>query len=303
MANSTDKDKKVLLIIVIGVIAFIVLALVLSLAFLGVPGLGKQLAVIPVKGTITMEGDDFSGSFGALELVEKIEEAENDPSVAAIFFDIDSPGGEIVATHQVVEKIRETKKPSIAYIGSVGASGGYYIAAATDHVIADPFSVTGSIGAIWMIPNIKELLDDFGVTFNVVRSGDLKALPNPFEEMTAEQKALLEQMVKESFEQFKSDIELFRKDKIVEPEFETITDGRIISGKQALELNLVDELLTRDKAILRAGEIAGIKGKPVLKEFNQKNVSFFDLLTASGKAFASGFKNSFEVSAVAPITT
>ena len=147
-------------------------------------------------------------------MVEKINEAENDPSVGAIFFDIDSGGGEIAATHQVVEKIRETKKPTISYIGSVGASGAYYIASATDYIIADPFSVTGSIGALWMLPNVKQLFDDFGVKFEVVRSGELKALPNPFEEITPAQKELIEGMVLESFAQFKSDVLEFREGKV-----------------------------------------------------------------------------------------
>lgn len=293
-----DKGKKALLIVAV---AIVVLAALFFLLFLASSqtdfgGFEKKLAVIPIKGEIIMDSQDFSQSAGALELVKQIDDAENDPSVSAIFFDIDSPGGEIVATHQVVEKIRETKKPTISYIGSVGASGAYYIASATDYVIADPFSVTGSIGALWMLPNVKKLLEDFGVKMDVIRSGDLKALPNPFEEISPEQKQLISAMVSESFEQFKSDVLEFRGNKVSSQSLGKITDGRIISGKQALELKLVDQLLTREKAIQKAAQIAGIKGKPALKEFGQRRFSLFDIFAQSGKAFADGIKNSLEFS-------
>src|SRR3989344_1210085 len=175
MGKSDDKGKKALLIVAVAIARLMALFFLLFLAIsqIEIGGFEKKLAVIPVKGDIVMDSSDFSQSAGALELVAQIDEAENDPSISAIFFDIDSGGGEIVATHQVVEKIRETKKPTISYIGSVGTSGAYYVAAATDYVIADPFSVTGSIGALWMLPNVKKLLDDFGVKMDVVRSGDL----------------------------------------------------------------------------------------------------------------------------------
>ena len=175
MGKLDDKGKKALLIVAVAIVLLAALFFLLFLAFAQTDfgGFEKKLAVIPVKGGIVMDSTDFSQSVGALELVKQIDDAETDLAISAIFFDIDSGGGEIVATHQVVEKIRETKKPTISYIGSVGASGAYYIAAATDYVIADPFSVTGSIGALWMLPNIKKLLDDFGVRMDVVRSGDL----------------------------------------------------------------------------------------------------------------------------------
>jgi len=99
-------------------------------------------------------------------------------------------------------------------------------------------------------------------------------------------------MVSESFEQFKSDVLEFRGDKVSPQSLSQITDGRIISGKQALELKLVDQLLTREKAIQKAAEIAGIKGKPAIKEFGAKRFSFFDIFAQSGKAFADGFKES-----------
>ncbi|MEK6941733.1 MAG: signal peptide peptidase SppA [archaeon] len=298
MGKSEDKGKKALLIVAV---AFVVLAALSFMLFLAVAqtdfgGFEKKLAVIQVKGDIVMDSTDFSQSAGALGLVQQIDDADNDGSVSAIFFDIDSGGGEIVATHQVVEKIRETKKPTISYIGSVGASGAYYIAAATDYVIADPFSVTGSIGALWMLPNVKKLLDDFGVKMDVVRSGGLKALPNPFEEISPEQKQLISGMVSESFEQFKSDVLEFRGGKVSPQSLSQITDGRIISGKQALEMKLVDQLLTREKAIKKAAEIAGIKGKPALKEFGAKRISLFDIFAQSGHAFADGIKSSLEFS-------
>mgnify|MGYP001577203050 FL=1 len=298
MGKSEDKGKKALLIVAV---AFVVLAALSFMLFLAVAqtdfgGFEKKLAVIQVKGDIVMDSTDFSQSAGALGLVQQIDDADNDGSVSAIFFDIDSGGGEIVATHQVVEKIRETKKPTISYIGSVGASGAYYIAAATDYVIADPFSVTGSIGALWMLPNVKKLLDDFGVKMDVVRSGGLKALPNPFEEISPEQKQLISGMVSESFEQFKSDVLEFRGGKVSPQSLSQITDGRIISGKQALKMKLVDQLLTREKAIKKAAEIAGIKGKPALKEFGAKRISLFDIFAQSGHAFADGIKSSLEFS-------
>jgi len=301
MASAKHKEKKVLLIVAIAFLVLVVFGIFFTIILTVFSGgefnqFEKKLAVIPIKQPIFMSGSEFGGNFGALEIVEKIELAANDPNIAAIFFDIDSPGGEPVATHQIVEKIREVEKPTISYIGSTGTSAAYWIAASTDYIVADPFSVTASIGAISIFPNIGQFLEDNGIEVTIIKSGKLKASPNFFEEVDDDQKKLIKGFVDEAFKQFKADVLFFREGKIDAFEFEELTDGRIISGSRALELNLVDELLTREKAILKAGEIAGIKGKPALKVFGPKQVSFFELLTASGKAFANGFKSSFDLS-------
>lgn len=284
--------KKILLVGIISVVILVVLALILSFLISGVPlfAFANKVAVIPIKGEITNSGSGFIDYLTAEEIVERMEKAGNDPTIGAILFDIDCPGGSVVATKQIVYKIREIDKPTISYIGEMGTSGAYYVAAATDYIVADADSITGSIGVISIVPNIEELLEKVGIKVKVLKEGKLKSMADPFNEMTAEEEGLLQKILQDAFGGFKSDVLLFRKDKIDEETFNRVADGRILSGRQALEANLIDETGTKEKAISKAAELAGIEGKPSLKYYPKRRLSLLDLLTSAGYSFASGFK-------------
>jgi len=306
MSFKSLNAKTILLIVAVILVFLIGSAVVLSLFTISAPSssyFNKKVAVIPIKGEIVMERSSFSPEFGALAIVEKLEEADADPSVGVIFLDIDSPGGSVVATKQIVYKIRELNKPSVAYIGEAGASGAYYVAAATDYVIADSGSIVGSIGVISIIPNIEKLLENWGVEVEVLTEGKFKGSGSIFESLSEEEKALFLNIMEEVFVEFKEDILEFRQGKLQREKFEEIADGRILSGKQALEAKLVDELLPREQAIEKAARLAGIEGKPSVTTYYKEEPSIFDLFFVGGKAFAEGFKESISDAGSASIKT
>ena len=290
-----ENNKKLVVIagaIVLVIIALLAVLLVFASLFPG-PGFGNEVGVIPIKGTISLEKDSCSQSMDALAVVEKIDEASKDPTVKVIFLDIDSGGGSIVATKQIVNKVRNTDKPVVAYIGEVGASGAYYVAAASDYIIADADSITGSIGVIWVSLDVNKLLDDFGIKPIVMKKGTYKDIGSMYREMTDDEKKLLQTMIDDSFTQFRGDVYEFRKDKGLElSKLDSVADGRIISGRQAFQLKLVDELSSREAAIKKAAQIGGIKGEPVVKSYENKAISLADLFFTSGQSFAKGFSSS-----------
>jgi len=292
-----ENNNKKLVVLAGAVVAAIILLIVVLLALLSLvpegPGFGNEVGIIPLKGTISLENDSFSQQLNALDVVEKIDEASKDPYVKVIFIDIDSGGGSIVATKQIVDKIRNTDKPVVAYIGEVGASGAYYVAAASDYIIADADSITGSIGVIWISLDVNKLLDDFGVKPVVLKKGTYKDIGSMFREMTDDEKKLLQEMIDDSFRQFKGDILEFRKGKGLQlSELDGVADGRIISGRQALKLNLVDELSSREAAIKKAAEIGGIKGEPIIKNYSKEEITLADVFFGAGQNFAKGFSSS-----------
>jgi protease-4 len=161
-------------------------------------------------------------------------------------------------------------------------------------VVADADSITGSIGVIWVSLDVNKLLDDFGVRPIVLKKGAYKDIGSMFREMADDEKQLLQAMIDDSFSQFKGDVYQFRKDKGLQlSKLDEVADGRIISGRQALQLKLVDELSSREAAIKKAAQIGGIKGEPVVKNYENKAISLADVFFTSGQSFAKGFSSSF----------
>ncbi|MCD6434147.1 MAG: signal peptide peptidase SppA [Candidatus Diapherotrites archaeon] len=238
------------------------------------------VAVIPIEGEISLKGQEFSSAYSALEIVEKLEEAKNNPTVTAILLEINSPGGSIVASRQIVEKILEVKKtkPVVAWIGEIGASGAYYVASACNKVYADSDSITGSIGVISVIPNAKELLEKIGIKFNTIEVGKYKAMGSFYRDLNSEEKEIIRKILQKSFARFKNDILSFRRGKIDKQRFEMIADGRIISGEEALQIGLIDRIATREEAVIEAAKLAGIYGKPSVVVYRKEIPPLFNLL-------------------------
>jgi protease-4 len=290
---------KILVASIVGIAAlFILFILLISILFSSLPQLGlkpNNIAVIPLYGEIFSGRDDYDGRLSAEEIGDLIDKANNDPSIGAILIDIDSPGGEVVATKQIVYKIRESKKPVYSYINSIGASGGYYVASATNHIMADEDSITGSIGVISIFPNFQKLLENIGVKFNVIKEGNYKDIMSPFKDPDDKEKAMIQKILSETYEKFKADVLSFRKGKMNEIDFDKVADGRILSGRQAFSAKLVDELVQKNHSIKRVGELAGLEDpNPVY--YGEKKFSFADLLFSSGKAFGSGIISSIKSS-------
>ena len=263
--------------IVVGLIAGII---VLSLAVAAVSGQagkekasrGEAIGVIYVEGVITGargEGSIFgTGVASGPSLMEQLREAGEDDGVKAVLLRINSPGGSAAASQEVgneIDRLRKQGKTVVASMGDVAASGGYWIAAKADKIIADPATMTGSIGVIMETQNMQELFDKIGITPETIKSGPHKDMGSPNRPLTPEERAIMQQMVDDIYQQFVDVVAEGRKmkrEKVLE-----LADGRIFTGRQAKEQGLVDELGNYYDAVKLTGDLAGIEGEPVIREF------------------------------------
>jgi|UniRef100_A0A7C6EEP4 protease-4 len=218
----------------------------------------KALALIEVEGVI----------IDSRPIVRQLKNYGKNPKVAAIVLRIDSPGGGVGATQEIYAEIKRTKekgKKIIVSMGPVAASGGYYIATPADLIVANPGTITGSIGVIMEFPILSNLLEKLGIKFEVIKSSEHKDIGSPFRTMSAKERALLKDVVTSVYDQFIAAVVENRK--IPESKVRAIADGRILSGAQAKDLGLVDTLGSMEDAIEIAASMVGIKGEPqVLKE-------------------------------------
>lgn len=205
-----------------------------------------------VEGTIAEQGG-FRSSFAAGDFLDQLEQARKDEEVKAVVIRVNSPGGEVVASDEIYNKIlsvKEAGKPVIVSMGATAASGGYYISAPADYIFANPSTLTGSLGVIFSIPNYEKAANWIGYKENTIKSGEFKDIGSPLREMTDKERAIFQQLVSESYNQFVSVIEKGRnlpKDKVL-----ALADGRVYSGLQAKELGLIDEFGSLEKATFYA---------------------------------------------------
>jgi protease IV len=192
---------------------------------------------------------------------EELEMAAKDPDVKAVVLRINSPGGTVTASdllyHEITRFKKETGKQVIAMIMDLGASGGYYVAAASDKIMAHPTTITGSIGVIMLNLNVQGLLEKIGVSGDAIKSGDKKDMGSPFRSMTEEERTIFQDVINQMHERFVSVVAEGRK-KLTAEQVRGIADGRIYTAPQALELKLVDEIGYLDGAVASAKEGAGI---------------------------------------------
>lgn len=252
-------------------------------------GSGDAVAIVRVEGAISSSdhADEFNSSGGATSgtVIADLQAASSDDSVKAIVLRVDSPGGTVTGSAQIHEAILALDKPVIASMASVAASGGYYVSAPTDYIIARPDTVTGSIGVIMQIFNAEQLASEYGVNVITLTSGPNKALGNSWEAMSPEQEAILQAFINESYDEFVRVVAEGRS--LEEATVRNIADGRIYTGRQALDNGLVDGLGDLQAAIDKAAELGGIAGEPRIVEY-QRLPSFSQLLTGlSTRFFAS----------------
>jgi protease-4 len=233
---------------------------------------GDKVAVITIEGEIVE----------ARETLDALKKHADNDSVKAIVIRINSPGGAIAPSQEIYSAIRRTRresgKPIIASLDSVAASGGYYIAAACDPIVANPGSITGSIGVILQWFNTKELIQWAKLKPETIVSGAMKDAGSPYRELTEGERQYFQGIVSQLHSQFVRDVTLGRNGKMKQEEVARIADGRIFTGEQALGLKLIDELGSIDDAIRTAGKLAGIKGEPDRLWPRRREAGFFDLL-------------------------
>ncbi|MEA3345279.1 MAG: signal peptide peptidase SppA [Chloroflexota bacterium] len=229
----------------------------------GLMGLGEGVAVIPVEGTI-VSGEPPSGltrppNVYSAEIVRFIRQAEANSAVKAIVVRVDSPGGGVVASDEICQALHKVGKPVVISMGSVAASGGYYISCAADEIFANPNTLTGSIGVISIVPNLQGLLDKIGVKIYVMESGPHKE-GGTFQPFTEEERKIWEGIIEETYSNFVQVVVEGRG--LSEKRVRELADGRVYTGEQALKAGLVDSLGNLPEAVARAGELGDIVGKP-----------------------------------------
>lgn len=244
-----------------------------------------KIAVITIHGVLTSSTDT----------IKQFKQYEENEDVKALVLRIDSPGGTVVAAQEIyteIQKLRENKVV-LASMGNVAASGGYYVASATEEIVANPGTLTGSIGVISEYPNIEELMKKVGLRSEVMKSGRFKDLGNPTREMTVEERQLLQDIIDNIHMQFIRDVALGRG-RTVE-EIEPLADGRVFTGEQAKENGLVDRLGSFEDALDRAAELAGIEGKPVIIYPEEKRKKIWEYLVQSiADVMGSALRSTFE---------
>ena len=229
---------------------------------------GEKIAIIEVRGVI----------LDPQPVVEKLVKLRKNDTVKAIVLRIDSPGGGVGPAQEIFAEVRKAQKEKkvLVSMGSVAASGGYYIACAADKILANPGSITGSIGVIVESLNVEELLRKLGLRSMVVKSGKHKDLGSPLRPMSEEEKKLLQGVLDSVHEQFIRAVAEGRK--LPVEKVRELADGRIFSGEQARELGLVDELGNLEDTLAMAATLAGIRGEPEIMYPEKKRFSLFDLL-------------------------
>jgi protease IV len=258
----------------LGVIAALLVFFLFVLFFLGrytgKPGrfaLGDKIAIIEIKGVITQSS----------EIIEEISQYQEDETVRAIVLRIDSPGGGVGPSQEIYREILKvrSKKKVVTSMGSVAASGGYYIACASDLIIANPGTITGSIGVIMEFANIEELIRKIGIKGVVVKSGEHKDIGSPFREMTTEEKKIIQGVIDNVHQQFVQAVAKGRK--LDQEKVMQIADGRILTGEQAKQIGLVDQLGNLQDTVDIVAKMVGIEGKPNIL-YPKKRFSFWELL-------------------------
>ena len=271
-------------------------------------GAKDKIAVLDIGGVISGEPDRGGGPSMVDAIRDQLDRAAGDEQVKAVVLRVDSPGGEVLASDEIYRAIASFQTdndiPVIASMGSLAASGGYYVSAPCRWIVANELTITGSIGVIFHTYNYRGLMDKLGVLPNVVKSGKLKDMLSPDkrpEDELPEERAILKDMIDESYAKFRSVIVAGRawaaqqnaEEKVEDgrklaPVWTDFADGRILSGTKALELGLVDELGNFDTAVSRALGLAGLEKANLITY--QSPPTFADMFRFFGRSDAHSVK-------------
>ncbi len=254
-----EKPKKsfgrTLLYFILGLVALVVLSLVFGryLADGGLDDGKEKIALVEISGQIT----------DSREIVRQLSKYRRDDDIKAILLRINSPGGAVAPSQEIYDevlRVRADNKKIYASMGSLAASGGYYIAVAADRIFANPGTLTGSIGVIMAFANAEKLMEKIGLEPQVVKSGKYKDVGSPARKMTAEERIYLQRVVDDVHQQFIDTVVQGRN--ITPKQARKLADGRVFTGRQALELKMVDEMGGLEDVIVKLGEAVGIEGRP-----------------------------------------
>ena len=228
-----------------------------------------RIALIKIEGVI----------LDSTDTIEELRRYKDSSGIKAIILRINSPGGGVVPSQEIYEEVKkirdEGEKKVVVSMGTVAASGGYYIASASDRIVANPGTLTGSIGVIMELANVEGLFKKIGVESVVIKSGRNKDVGSPFRKMSPEERVILQQLMDDVHDQFIQAVAEGRG--LTEAEVRELADGSVFTGRQAQELGLVDDIGNLQDTIRLTADIAGIKGEPRIVE-SRKRGSLLGLL-------------------------
>jgi len=252
--------------------------------------IADKIAIIPIYGIITISGDSggilSSGSSTSSEVITAfIKKANEDPQIKGIILEINSPGGEVVASEEIAQAVKNSKKPVVAWIREVGASGAYWIASASSVIVADRLSITGSIGVLASYLEFSGLFEKYGITYQKLTSGELKDTGTPFRSLQDNEKEILQKKLDLIQEIFITEVAQNRK--LPEQSVRELATGMFYLGLEAKQNGLIDVIGSKQEAIDQVKRLAGIK-EAELVSF-QKKTTFFDLLSTLS------YQNSFYI--------
>ncbi len=239
---------------------------------------GDRVGVVEVTGPIT----------DSKKILKELDDFREQDNVKSVVVRIDSPGGSVGASQEIYDAIKQTRKTKkvVASMGSLAASGGFYIACAAEKVFANPGTLTGSIGVIFEIPNVQGTLKWAGIQMQTLTAGKMKDAGSPFRELTPDERVYFQGVLSDVHKQFIDAVAEGRG--LSADEVKPYADGRVFTGRQAKEWKLVDSLGGFDAAVKEAAKLAGISGKPKLEYPRQEKKFLRDLLTDGAASFFQG---------------
>jgi protease-4 len=262
------------------VVFSLVLALILAISFSGCGAIGGKIAVIPLNGTIvgaSQEGLFTSGGITPKLVRNYLKKAEADVLVKAVVLRVESPGGSAAASQEIANEIRrfkeDTGKPVVVSMGGVAASGGYYISVYADKIVANPATLTGSIGVISELIYIEGLLEKLGLEMEIIKAGEHKDMG--IRPLTDEERQIMQAITDDLYGQFVDAVAEGRH--LPTEAVKKLATGQVYTGSQALKLGLVDELGGQDRAVELAAELAGVPA-PTVEEYGGAGVWWGGLL-------------------------
>lgn len=266
---------------IIGIViagAFVVFSAVTILFVVGITqtdgvgfrGFGKRIAIVKLEGPI----------ISAEEVIRQFRRYEDDKSVPGIVLRVDSPGGGVAASQEIyneILRVREKGKTVVVSMGAIAASGGLYVASAADWIVANPGTLTGSIGVIIQFPTAEKLLDKIGIRYETIKSGDLKDIGNISRNMREVEAASLQNVIDDTYDQFLTAVAEGRG--LDKDSLRPYADGRIFTGRQALEYRIVDELGDLQDAVNAAADMTGLEVPPSTVRWEpRRRASIWDVL-------------------------
>ena len=225
-----------------------------------------MVGIIEINGMIvgdsSAQGLFGGGVAGSQTIMDQLRQVSDNPGIKAIVLRINSPGGTPAASQEITDEINRLKKSGISVVtsmGDVAASGAYWIASSSDKIVANPGTITGSIGVIMQAQNYQGLMDKLGVSSNTIKSGSYKDMGSPERAMTEEERQIFQSMVDDTYNQFVETVAISRK---ISPDAVRALNGRVLTGRQAVGAGLVDQTGNLYEAISLAGEISGLGKDP-----------------------------------------